>query len=237
MRKTIFITGVTRMRNGFVCVSGIDSNGDFVRPEISYPERKGIKNDYLFVSGDVVIKPLVKVELNFLRPTPKSAFHTEDWLIDGTVPPKLISEPSGDEIKNILSENSDKSLDDALHDQSRSLIIVRAQGTPQVRVNFHDGRLKSHLSFYDESGKYHDRLPVTDCNWLASVKYLWKNDRLHLEQRLERALSHKKVYMRIGITREWKGQRWRQISGVFSVPDWLKGRCFADFGYDFSDEV
>jgi hypothetical protein len=34
MKKTLLVTGVTRMREGFVCVSGIDEDGNFVRPEI-----------------------------------------------------------------------------------------------------------------------------------------------------------------------------------------------------------
>ena len=50
-------------------------------------------------------------------------------------------------------------------------------------------------------------------------------------------LRDKEIFLRIGITREFQGQKWRQISGVFSIPDWLGGRTFADFGYDFDDHV
>lgn len=237
MRKTIFVTGVTRMRHGFVCVSGIDQQGHFVRPEISYPERHGIKKEFLFVEEKAIIRPLVKVQLEFLKPVPKSAFHTEDWLIDGSVKPQLAEIPIEQEKRRILQKHTDESLEQALYDQSRSLIIVKPQEVPDISVRLYDGNIKSHLSFRDQAGDYHRRLPVTDCNWLAAVKYLWIHDREHVLPRLKRALSDKEIFLRIGITREWQGQKWRQISGVFTIPDWLKGRCFANYGYDFTDAV
>ncbi len=36
MKKIIFVTGVTRMREGFVCISGLDEKGNFVRPQIHF---------------------------------------------------------------------------------------------------------------------------------------------------------------------------------------------------------
>jgi hypothetical protein len=89
MRKRIFVTGVTRMYEGYVCVSGIDlQTGQFVRPEIHYPGRHGIRKEYLYDStGRLIIKPLVTIELEFVKPDPKSPFHTEDWQINGSVQP------------------------------------------------------------------------------------------------------------------------------------------------------
>ncbi|MBU4200994.1 MAG: hypothetical protein KKG09_02900 [Verrucomicrobia bacterium] len=237
MKKTIFVTGVTRMRHGFVCVSGIDQNGTFVRPEIPYPNRPGIKTDFLFVEGQVVIRPLVKVELEFVKPVPQAAFHTEDWLIDGSVKPRLVEVPTEQEKRRILQKHTDTSLERALCDQARSLVIVKPKDTPEVSVRLYSANIKAYLSFRDQAGDYHRRLPVTDCNWLAAAKYLWLHDREHVVPRLSAALSGKEVFIRIGITREWQGQTWRQVSGVFTIPDWLKGRCFANYGYDFTDAV
>ena len=237
MKKTIFVTGVTRMREGFVCVSGIDEQGNFVRPEIHYPERRGIKKEFLYVQGQAVIKPLTKVELEFLKPVPKSAFHTEDWEIDGSIPPRLVYIPSEREQLVILNRHTDLSLEHALTAQARSLVVVRIREVPDIEVRLWEDKLRCHLSFYDETGDYHKHLPVTDANWLAACKYLWIKDRQNLKERLTKALQGKQMFIRIGVTREWKGQVWRQVSGVFSVPDWLKGKCFADLEYDFTDYV
>lgn len=237
MKKTIFVTGVTRMRHGFVCVSGIDRAGNFVRPEIAYPDRHGIRKEYLFSGNVAVIRPLVKVQLDFVKPVPKAAFHTEDWLIDGSAAPRLIEVPSEQEKRRILEKHTDVSLERALYDQSRSLIIVKADGTPDIDIKLYDGNIKSYLSFRDGAGNYHRRVPVTDCNWLAATKYLWRSDREHVVSRLTKALSGKEVFIRVGVTRKWRGQKWRQVSGVFTIPDWLQGHCFADYGYDFTDSV
>lgn len=237
MKKIILVTGVTRMREGFVCVSGIDEQGNFVRPQIDYPERPGIKQEFLYVEGQAVIKPLAKVELEFLKPVAKSAFHTEDWEIDGEVKPRLVGIPNDSEKLFILNRKTDFSLEQALAEQSRSIVIVKSREVPEIEVRTWDDQLKCHLSFYDEFGDYHKHLPVTDANWLAACKFLWQTDRTNLKPRLTQALQGKDIFIRIGITREWKGQKWRQISGVFSVPDWLQGRCFADLDYDFSDYV
>ncbi|MEH1957417.1 hypothetical protein [Nostoc sp.] len=237
MKKIIFVTGVTRMREGFVCISGLDEKGKFVRPEIHYPERRGIKKEFLYAQGKVVIKPLAKVELEFLNPVSKSLFHTEDWEIDGNIKPKLVTIPTESEKLAILNQNTDFSLESALAEESRSIVIVRSREVPKIEARVWEDKLKCHLSFYDESGDYHSHLPVTDANWLAACKYLWQTDKLNLQARLTKALQGKDIFIRIGITREWKGQVWRQISGVFSVPDWLNGKCFDDLGYDFNDYV
>ena len=126
MKKTIFITGLTRMRNGFVCISGIDmQSGKFVRPVIHYPERPGIKKSFLFNNNRLIIRPLVKIELDFIRADPQSEFHTEDWEINPTFLPRLVAVPSDQEKRIILDQHLDRSLDDALYDQDRSLVIVK----------------------------------------------------------------------------------------------------------------
>lgn len=238
MKKTIFVTGVTRMYGGFVCVSGVDmQNGHFIRPEIHYPGRRGIKKEFLFDEGRLIIRPLSKVELEFVRPTPHAAFHTEDWQIDETVKPKLVAIPTDAEKQRLLSQHSDLSINRALADQGRSVVIVRPQDVPTFHIRVYDGKLKTHMEFRDQAGEFHSRLPVTDANWLGVVRYLWMNHRSDIQGRLRNALSGKELFLRIGITREWRGQIWRQVSGVFSIPDWLMGRSFADFGYNFVDDV
>ena len=226
------------MYGGFVCISGIhEQTGLFVRPEINYPERPGIKKEFLFNNDCLIVRPLVRVELDFLRPIPKAGYHTEDWLINGAVKPRLIAIPTDEEKRCILSSHADISLERALADQGRSLVIVQPRGVPEFSIRVYDGKLRTHMTFRDQAGDLHNRLPITDANWLGVVRYLWIYYRKEIMDKLRKALEGKEIYLRIGITREWRGQKWRQISGVFSIPDWLRGRSFADFDYDFMDNV
>jgi hypothetical protein len=241
MKRTIFVTGLTRMYGGFVCISGIDmQSGKFVRPEIHYPERPGIKKEFLFDNDHLIVKPLVKIELDFIRADPKSDFHTEDWEIDPASRPRLVAIPTDKEKQMILEQHLDNSLDDVLSDQSRSLIIVKPQNIPLINLSIKDDKLRTHMTFRDISGSLQRHLPVTDANWLAVSRWLWikhKGDKKSTEENLRFFLKGKDIYIRIGITREFQGQKWKQISGVFTFPDWLDGQSFVDYGYDFDDHV
>jgi hypothetical protein len=241
MKKVIFITGLTRMYNGFVCISGIDlQTGEFVRPIIHYPERPGIKKEFLFDGRKLLIKPLVKIEFDFLKAEPKSEFHTEDWAINPSVKPKLVSIPGDQEKKEILHKHLDQSLDNALYGQNRSLIIVKPQQIPFISLSLQEDRLRTHLTFKDLSGGLQRNLPVTDANWLGIARWLWKKHRgnkKHTALNLRFFLENKDIYLRIGMTREFQGQKWKQVSGIFSFPDWLAGHSFVDYNYDFDDHV
>ncbi len=246
MKKTILITSVTRMDEGYVCVSGLDEDGRFVRPEIPYHnERWGIKLEYLYdIHGSEVIRPLTMVELEFIKHIPQSPYHTEDWLIDGHIPPKPVSTLTDKKSLSILSKYADCSLRKALADNSRSLVIIRPEEIPRIRIKIWDDRIRCRFSFCDETGDYVGNLErssrpigVVDAYWLALCKYLWRKDKINIEQRLTKVLEEKKLFLLIGITREWQGEYWRQVSGVLTIPYWLDKYCFADFGYDFTDDV
>jgi hypothetical protein len=241
MKKQIFITGLTRMYDGFVCISGIDvQTGQFIRPVINYPERPGIKKEFLFDGDKLVIKPLVQIELDFLKAKPQCKFHTEDWEINPSIKPKIVAIPSECQKKEILDKHLDQSLNKALYDQNRSLIIIKPQQTPLIDLSSREDRLKTHLTFRDLSGTLHSHIPVTDANWLGIARWLWIKhcgDKKKTENNLKWYLENKDIYLRIGITRKYKGQQWKQISGVFSFPDWLMGNTFVEYNYDFDDQI
>ncbi len=241
MKRQFLTTGVTRMYDGFVCVSGLDLEyKKFIRPLIKYPERPGIKKDYLFADDGIpVIKPLVINELDFIKPDPKSAFHTEDWIIDGNTPPRLVKTPTADEIRRILAPSVESSFnkEKILIDQNRSILLVRCKEIIEMPVTLQSKKIKCRVSFVDAEGKEHFRLPVTDANFLAYAKYLWKRNREYTEKTLIEQLQGKETLIRIGITRLYNNKNHFQVSGIFTFPDWLNGNCYADFEYDFSDYV
>jgi hypothetical protein len=51
-------------------------------------------------------------------------------------------------------------------------------------------------------------------------------------KRLTAALQSAQVFLRIGLARGWEkfpDRCYLQVTGVYSFPDYLGGRCFADF--------
>jgi len=247
MKKALFITTVTRMDENFVCVSGLDENGKFVKPEISYPsERPGIKKEFLFSpSGEELIRPMTIVEFEFIRAIPKRLYHSEDWLINGDCRPQVISVPTPSGCANILDGCMDKNLNSALAQKSRSLVTISPPFMPKVEVKIDTGnRLECRLVMKDSEDNWINSLEskfghprVTDAYWLALCKHLYKKGQPVIEEHLRNLFKGKKIYMIIGITREWYGKFWRQVSGVLTVPYWLGEKTFADFNYDFTDNV
>lgn len=229
------------MYKGFVCISGIDlQTGKFVRPIIHYPERPGIKKEFLFDNQQLIIKPLVKIELDFLNAEPKSAFHTEDWEINPYCKPKLVSIPTDIEKKEILDKHLDQSADNALYEQDRSLIVVKPKQVPLIDLSLKEDRLRTHITFRDLSGGLQRHLPVTDANWLAIARWLWmkhRGNKKRTESNLRWFLEKTDIYLRIGMTRQFQGKKWKQISGIFSFPDWLQGHSFVDYNYNFDDHI
>jgi hypothetical protein len=48
---------------------------------------------------------------------------------------------------------------------------------------------------------------------------------------VEHVLQGRQVFLRVGLTRGWAkhpDRHYLQLTGVYSFPDYLQGRCFAD---------
>ncbi len=90
------------------------------------------------------------------------------------------------------------------------------------RIEFTDGANQSY------------RLAVTDLAFRYFLDYRRTHDNLlpnAIAQIMTDSLQHATVFLRIGLTRGgYNPERCHlQITGVYSFPDYLDGRCFADF--------
>jgi hypothetical protein len=119
----------------------------------------------------------------------------------------------------------------------RSLGTIRPARLPAVNHTFRPDRRTwdYRLSFADASGEEY-RLAVTD---LAFRHYL---DHLRERQGLTAGVAAgwltaalraaDEIYLRIGLTRGWAvfpDRCFLQVTGVHTFPDYLDGRCHADF--------
>lgn len=251
MERMLFITDVTRMRSPRVCVGCVDDQGCNVRPKFEWGP---INEDWLYEDGKVVIRPFAVVIMDLIQPDPHlKAPHTEDWIVSqdvkrfrgllteaqrmrlfGRVSDLNVASIFGAEIQhnpgNYIREN----------EGNRSLGTVRIAQVNFVQYEQQiNGNWGYHITFTDEAGaKY--KLAVTD---LAFHHYL---DVLRTTQGystgkigavMQKCLAEKDaVYLRIGLTRPtWAAHPhccFLQINGVYSFPDYLEGRCFADFEND-----
>ncbi len=243
MKTPLTVTDLTRMHGNTVCIAGYTPGRECVRP-IFGPGRP-IPEDWLCCGGEAIVRPFAVVELDLQQKKPQPP-HTEDQLMSpawrvsrGQLLPAqrlallaAIVDPSVAGIFGAAIQ----------HDQGWYLLKGegrRSLGTvrPDCLEIFHSARPAGgwdyRVGFGDASGAFY-RLAVTD---LAFRYYL---DRLRIAEHLPAPaaaaalagrLRDTEVFLRIGLARGWEVHPERcylQVTGVYSFPDYLAGRCFAD---------
>ena len=243
MKKSVTITDLTRMSGPRVCIAGYLPDGTCVRPVF---EKGQLEDFWLFQKGQVAIQPFAMIEFE-MGATISRPPHTEDVVIDpryrrtGMLPP--------DQREAFLARINDGNVADIfgaeIHDDhgyyvlfgegNRSLGTTRPQRVGEVLYFAREsGKWDYRLAFDDGSGK-HYRLAVTDlafCNYL-DYRRTHENAPPHeIARALTQQLQGAHVFLRVGLARNWQEHPDKchlQINGVYSFPDYLDGRCFADF--------
>lgn len=243
MKTSLAITDVTRMQEGRVCIAGYDRRRNCVRPVLPPP---GIHERTLYADGCVVVFPFAVVEYDLLQPVPQPP-HTEDCRYD-PASVRLVERLDEKRKQVILTRTVFQSVqaifEVPIHSDvghyvmdglgPRSLGTIRPR---QILKAFYeqspDGKWKYRLGFVDGAETTY-WLTVTDLAWRYYCDDQRRNGRdpKEIASELTTALKSSQVYLRIGLARGWKEYPDRcfiQMTGVFTFPDYLNGRTFADF--------
>jgi hypothetical protein len=244
MKKTLIVTDVTRMRTPRVCVGCVDEQGSNIRPVLEWGN---IEESWLSENGKAVIRPFAKVAFELIRPKPQPP-HSEDWIFRPEVKEYqgeiseamrlcLLEGISDRDVVSIFGTEIQHGPGSYIRENegNRSMGTVRAAEINFVHYEQFDGIWGYRISFIDEGGESY-RLTVTDLAFHCyldeiRVKQGYSGDRIGAI--VAECLQKKVVYLRIGLSRPtWQKYPhccFLQINGVYSFPDYLKGRCFADF--------
>ncbi len=252
METPLIITDVTRMSGSRVCVAGITEDGRTIRPTLPFP---GIQEDWLYTNKQCVIRPFSEVVLGLLCHQSNPPPHTEDWVIDPAIKKFtriLDNQEKKDLLNNIAFPKVSDIFEAEIHtdignyiregEGVRSLGTIKAQSIAFVSCEEKTDELKTdeqknmiNILFKDASNQEYS-LAVTDLTFRYYVNYLHEIEGLRhgsIGLKVQRLLNQRETYLRIGLTRPtWKKYPHRcflQINGVYSFPDYLDGRCFADF--------
>ena len=246
MEREILITDLTAMGEDRVCIAGIDRQWNTIRPvfEWSVPTRS-----HLYRDGQVVIRPRAVVVMQ-LEPLDAPAPHVEDWLWTRSHAARRLQMLDNERWRRVLqslAEDCPPPLFGAVlqplgRDQNRvvlpgkatySLATLRCARQSVLHIRERErGGFRFALSFFNDRGEAYQNIPVTD---LALREWAYAGLRRGADAR---ALAHEvtaslnaadEVYLRLGLGREYEDKFWLQVNGIYSFPDWLEGRCFADF--------
>jgi len=241
----VIITDLTRMGGNRVCIAGVTSDYRTIRPEF---ERGVLTEDWLFDgAGKIVIRPFARVRLDLLKNCPAPP-QTEDWLVKPDVKHNdglLNSNERKTLLQKILDPNVATIFGAEIHREpgffirenegNRSLGTVKVNYLEDVIHRCYDGNWDYRISFYDQAGVSY-RLKVTDLTFRAFVNYLRETQGLECDaigSMLASKFRKSDVFLRIGLARPtWEKHPhccYLQINGIYSFPDYLEGKCFADF--------
>jgi hypothetical protein len=245
MRQQIAITDLTRMQQPKVCIAGYARDGSCIRPVIPF---KGIGEWFLRKDGHLIIRPFAVVELDFLRRVPEAP-HTEDWEID-TFFRRLVAPQLPDEKKQkLLEKTASPSVTEIFgaevhHDfgffvrageGERSLgTICPAEVIELIYEPKDDGNWDYRIVFKDQAAQTY-RLAITDLTYRHYLDYgrvELNYPREDLISSLTRFFNQRSTFLRIGLARGWEkfpDRCYLQVTGIYTLPDYLRGRTFTDF--------
>lgn len=245
MKTELIITDVTRMQEPRVCIAGYDSRGRCIRPVLPPP---GIHENSLYLKGQVVVSPFSVISFDLQNQISEPP-HTEDWRYDpGSVSfiAKLGEKQKREELEKSLFPNVQAIFDVQILSQPghyvleghgpRSLGTVRPRQVLEASYEEWDDKWKPRLSFVDNEAKSY-RLTVTDLAW----RYYCDSQRRanhsagKISAMLTSELRSRQVYLRVGLARHWEKHPDRcylQLTGIYTFPDILEGKTFADFAPD-----
>lgn len=244
MKVRMTITDLTRMGGARVCVAGVTDEGQCIRPEFADGP---ILENWLFDNDQVIIRPFARVILKLIKPIPQPP-HSEDWIVDENYKQHLGDfdlEERNKFLRNILDPNVSSIFGADIQTDIGYYICEdegnRSLGTIQVAeiVNFshvpRDGKWDYRLSFIDRSGE-NFRLKITDLAFRNYIDYLRiqrETPFYDIGHQITETLQQSLVFLRIGLARPTWDEHphccFLQINGVYTFPDYLGGRCFADF--------
>ncbi len=243
MEHEILITDLTAMHGDRVCIAGVDSAGQTLRPILRY----GVRRHHLLHDGKALIRPRAVLGMR-LVPKRAASPHVEDhdwrWL-EWTRGICILNETCWQQRLEKLAEDCPRPLFGAslqchkgarrrkLRQHSASFSLATLNDIKVCSVVYAPHRSSPYrLSFRDSHEETYDDIPITDLALLV-----WACARVRQGQSpvavsacfARRLESAQQIILRVGLSRNYFGWCWFQVNGVYTFPDWLEGNCFADF--------
>jgi len=242
MLTSLIITDVTRMSGTRVCIAAVDQQRNNIRPILPY----GIMEDWLYQDEKCIIRPFARINLDLLenRPNPP---HTEDWLVDEKR--KIFKGILEEEFRyKLLKEIAQNTVEKVFKTQiihEQGFYIQKGQGEhslgtlcplliDKVLYRCYDGKWDYRISFMDHTYQRY-RLSVTDLSFRNYLDYLrieHHQSSEEIEEKILTDLNTKSIFLRIGLARHWErfpDRCYLQVTGIYTFPDYLHGKVFADF--------
>lgn len=204
-----------------VCIAGIyEDRPVWVRPV----KRSGsIVPADLMTADHRILRPLEAVEFEFMGAKGRRP-HIEDWLTNFLVRPVVKERPTNEQREAVLARLVESTPDPVMLDKKRSLVLIEPDSVV-VRVGMSYGGEGIDVRFsFSMAGTVYDGetlgrgYPCTDLrlrSWAGSIR----TQRGYSDRQFREALGAKRVFLVMGLSREYQGKHWPMVVGVHTCPD------------------
>lgn len=234
-RKTLIITDVTAMSGNNVCIAGYDDSLTCIRPVLS---RGQITKRHLFRDGELVIFPGAKVAFNFgsrIFQLP----HIEDYTFEETSIESM-GRATVKDWKEVLKQTASQNIIELFpHIEARCVppgspgpsigTLVPAE-IPALRCDYYKEPPRLRMRIVEHGGTIKDNVPITDLAFRGLFDFVLEKHKGDCEKTvklLNKKLEGGNVFLRLGLTRPFRGCCWLQVNGIHAFPD-LYDRGYAE---------
>ena len=244
VKKRLVITDLTYMWDDELCIGGVGREGNCIRPIT----REGVRRSHIFEDGELKAYPRALVEFDLTPVSVAMPPHIEDWYFEPSATRHII-DCTDAQWEDILRRGCFGSVDEMFDGylegdrrvppdaDTRSLGTLCSPKATDVWIDERYGRQQFRLDFEDGSGKQHGGYPVNDLAFRTLLQDridALGDNRKAVDVMLAALRNADRLYLRIGLARprqmgNYPMACWTQITGVYTFPDYLGGRTFADF--------
>jgi len=226
-RKTLIITDVTAMSGDNVCIAGYDDSLICIRPVLS---RGQIRKRHLFKDGDLIIFPGAKVAF-ILSSGISQPPHVEDIIFEETSIESM-GRATVKEWKDVLKQTALQSIVELFpHIEERcvppgsagsSIGTIMPAEIPTLNCDYYKEPPRPKMRFIDQGGNVKNNVPITDLSFRSLFDFYlakYKGDCEKTVKLLNNKLEDHDIYLRLGLSRSFRGCCWLQVNGIHTFPD------------------
>lgn len=225
-RKTLVITDVTTMRGDKVCIAGYDDSLTCIRPVLSLGQ---LTKRHLFKDGELIIFPSAKIEFNFGSGISQPP-HVEDIIFEEASIKNMVRVSVG-ELRELLTRTTTQNvaelfsyIDDRCVPPGSlgpSIGTIVPADIPILSCNYYKDPPRPKMRFVDQGGSVKNNVPITDLAFRSLFDFYlekYNGDCEKAVKLLNNKLAGRDIYLRLGLSRSFRGYCWLQVNGIHTFP-------------------
>lgn len=230
-RKTLIITDVTAMSGDNVCIAGYDESLTCIRPVLS---RGQITRRHLFKDGELVIFPGAKITFNFGSGISQPP-HIEDYVFEessiesmGKATTKgwkeVLKQTAALNIAELFQNIEDRCVPPGSPGPSIGTLVPSE--IPTLNCDYYKDPPRPRMRFIDQGGTVKNNVSITDLAFRSLFSFYllkFKGNCEKTVQLLNKNLADGNIYLRLGLSRSFRGCCWLQVNGIHTFPDLYNG--------------